>query len=220
MGGLSLGDRMDFKYDPNYNNESQSSSNPRIPNLVTDGDFENAEDNMNDPIHLGWSGRGLSGNRSVGSLDRQESTGSGFLMTRSLSDASGLYVDASDDEGSVNGGGEGTETENINENASPSTPNGLSSPHRRMNKAWNDGTVITHPSNPNSNSNNDDSHATVTNPGDSGYFKTSSMAQFYYGRRKSCSNTQLREIIVEESSDRIVKSILDLSEHVRHHHEK
>ena len=215
MGGLSLGDRLDLKYDPNYNSESQSSSHPRIPNLVAAGEYENVEDTINDPIHLGWSGRGLSGNRSVSSLDRHEANGSGFLMTRSLSDASGLYMDASDDEGSSNGGGgeTGVGNENVND---PATFIGSSSPHRRMNKAWNDGTVVSHPSNPNSIPSNDDSHAVVTNPGDSGYVKTSSMAEFYYGRRKSRSNTQLRQIIMEESNDRVVKSSLDLSEHIRY----
>lgn len=185
MSGLGVGDRLDLKFEYNGNKQDASTSKDLLP-----ADEIGTEKEI--PINTGWGGKGLSGNRSLNSLDRTDSAGSGLFALETLrrikssSSASGIFVDASDDESSANGD--------------------ITGHHQFMNNVWNSGLL------------NKKSNSTVTNPGDDGYVKTCSMAEFYYGRRKSASHVSLQQTIDVSNNDsnkREWKSSLDLSEHVR-----
>ena len=193
MSGLGVGDQhiinMDTNIDPT-----------RIDNGANHQNMENAASST-EKINLGWGGMGLSGNKSFNSLNGNESVGSGLFIEnssfreRSNSQASGLFVDASDDEASASG-----DIGNL--------PMSYAS-------VWDVGINRKGP---------DDSHAMVTNAGDVGYIKTSNMAQFYYGRNKSASQNNLRNSFPSGSlhqngnasnHEKGWKSSLDLSEHNR-----
>lgn len=188
MSGLGIGDRLDLKFE--YNGSKQDASVSKDLEMKDEIGKE-----MEVPVNSGWDGRGLSGNRSLNSLDQTDSAGSGLFShdslrrIRSNSSASGIFVDASDDESSSNGD--------------------ITGHHQFMNNAW-DRDILNKKRNV---------HATVTNPGDDGYVKTCSMAEFYYSRRRSCSQSNLQQtihLLNSDESKREWKSSLDLSEHAKH----
>lgn len=207
MSGLGIEDRHELTPNeikvPRYNKHSDPGKQRRNSREI-------------DHINLGWGGMGLKGNRSLGSLSRADSMGSGLFIdsmgkeqSGSVSslfrDPSGVFMDDSDNEGDVLGelprSTEYLFNHNLPGNFSPEDNGGLNGVGQQTNtEKINDlgGT-----------------------PRD--YLKTTSMASFYY-RNQSKSHNNLAvfdsfstggEKVSSNTYSRGWKSSLDLSEHGR-----
>jgi len=171
FGGLGVGDRYNI-----HQQDSETSGVNTGPTASTQRENSTSssaalpippvDEHAHVDISLGWGGLGLRGNHSYGSLNRSHSSGLFYLdgdgdeeRVRSVTPAEG--GDGVDAHGNSDSRVQvaGEETATVTRPSSPNRPRRLS---------WTD----------------EDEHI----PMDSGYFKTTSMANFYYRKTRSHGN--------------------------------